>query len=401
MSHLIRLPYSIAGGWSATPLWVVAYIHFSTVKGKTVVPDIPVKLCTAADVNQYDIISSGNTFVTGSATTEEINQYALKKGDIVIAREATSLDNIGKPTLVAETLHHLMPNERLAIITHIDPLLIPTYVFWCLRSRVIRGQLDSLATGTIRYRISMSSLKSVKIPMPDIDVQEKIIAFLDREVAEIDELILIKNNLLATIEEKRELVIAELLGNNRELPADWYLTKLKYLAEMKVGHFISPHRVSAEATCIPVFGGNGVRGYTSEQTHHGDYVIIGRQGALCGNVHYAHGDFWATDHAIVCTPKMKYNLTWLGESLRSMTLRQYATGVAQPGLSVETIKNLEIRVPPIAQQQEIADSILENVAIFEELHQATVQSIALLREKKEALITAAVTGQIAIPLYDN
>ena len=88
---------------------------------------------------------------------------------------------------------------------------------------------------------------------------------------------------------------------------------------------------------FPVYGGNGLRGYTTSFTHEGHYVLIGRQGALCGNINYAKGKFWASEHAVVASMIGKIDTYWLGELLRDMNLNQYSNAAAQPGLAVDRI----------------------------------------------------------------
>lgn len=104
--------------------------------------------------------------------------------------------------------------------------------------------------------------------------------------------------------------------------ANWPRIKLKYLAALKSGDAIDGNDIT-DAGDYPVYGGNGLRGYTDQFTHEGSRVLIGRQGALCGNINYAQGKFWATEHAIVASPKQDFNVIWLGEALRAMNLNQY------------------------------------------------------------------------------
>lgn len=97
-------------------------------------------------------------------------------------------------------------------------------------------------------------------------------------------------------------------------PKHWSKMKVKYLVSMQSGNAIESDAI-APAGEFPVYGGNGLRGYTNEFTHEGERILIGRQGALCGNVNYASGKFWATEHAIVATPRAEFIAQWLGESL--------------------------------------------------------------------------------------
>jgi type I restriction enzyme S subunit len=142
---------------------------------------------------------------------------------------------------------------------------------------------------------------------------------------------------------------------------------------------------------FPVFGGNGLRGYTGSYTHDGEYALIGRQGALCGNINYARGKFWASEHAVVVTPIDTSDTRWLGELLRAMNLNQYSTSAAQPGLSVDVIGNLRIPVPPALEQKLIAAFLDRETARIDELVAEQQRLIALLKEKRQAVISHAVT----------
>ena len=104
----------------------------------------------------------------------------------------------------------------------------------------------------------------------------------------------------------------------------------------------------------PCYGGNGIRGYVEDYTHSGIYCIIGRQGAQCGNVQIAEGEFYATEHAVVVTPLTDVNSIWLFHALTQMNLNQYARGAAQPGLAVNQLEILPFSLPSIASQTQFA-----------------------------------------------
>src|SRR5699024_4593531 len=104
-------------------------------------------------------------------------------------------------------------------------------------------------------------------------------------------------------------------------------------------------------------GGNGVRGFVSTHNQHGAYAVIGRQGALCGNVQWFSGDFYATEHAVVVTPEEGVCGRFMFHQLVEMNLRQYATKSAQPGLSVNKLNELPISIPSLEVQQNIADKL--------------------------------------------
>ena len=108
--------------------------------------------------------------------------------------------------------------------------------------------------------------------------------------------------------------------------------------------------VSPKDNLYPCYGGNGLRGYVDKYNYEGDYNLIGRQGALCGNINRVNGKFYATEHAVVVTPLISLDIDWLYFALVGMDLNQYHTGAAQPGLNIDILNNLEIDVPNIGEQ---------------------------------------------------
>jgi len=184
--------------------------------------------------------------------------------------------------------------------------------------------------------------------------------------------------------------------------AHWERKKLKYVASLRSGDSITSDSI-AESGEYPVFGGNGIRGYTSAYTHDGKYVLIGRQGALCGNINYASGCFWASEHAVVVDIMGNGEIGWLGELLRFMDLNQYSQSAAQPGIAVDVIANLLVPVPPVSEQRTIADFLNRETARLDALVAAKEHVLELLAEKRRALITRAVTRGLNpnVPLRDS
>ena len=187
-----------------------------------------------------------------------------------------------------------------------------------------------------------------------------------------------------------------------ELPAHWKIWKIGHLLRLKSGEAISAEQIDANGP-YPVYGGNGIRGFFTEFNHVGNYILIGRQGALCGNIQYGHGKFWATEHALVVYPQKELHYKWLGETLRHMNLNQYSISAAQPGLSVSNITSLRIPVPPLDEQTQIAKFLDYETAKIDALIAKQQQLIALLQEKRQAVISHAVTKGLnpAAPLRDS
>jgi type I restriction enzyme S subunit len=108
-------------------------------------------------------------------------------------------------------------------------------------------------------------------------------------------------------------------------------------------------------------------------------------------VNYASGKFWASEHAVVATPIIPMNTIWLGELFRAMNLNQYSVSAAQPGLAVESIRNLQIPRPPFEEQKAIAAFLENETEKIDTLNEEQRQLIELLKEKRQAVISHAVT----------
>ena len=154
-----------------------------------------------------------------------------------------------------------------------------------------------------------------------------------------------------------------------ELPEGWAWARLGSAFHMQAGKNIKASLLFDEQTekaPYPCFGGNGIRGFVAKSNTRGDYPIIGRQGALCGNVKRATGEFYATEHAVVVTCFSNTDVAWVCCFLAALNLNQYATATAQPGLAVSKISGVLIPVPPLAEQRRIVECVNELMPLVEE-----------------------------------
>lgn len=136
--------------------------------------------------------------------------------------------------------------------------------------------------------------------------------------------------------------------------------ELKDVLILKAGDFTAASDISDEPTKTnkyPCYGGNGIRGYVAEYNQEGEYSLVGRQGALSGNVQYAKGKFKNTEHALLVTPIEEINSIWLNQLLINLDLKRYQTGAAQPGLSVKNLQEIQIIMPSIDKQNKYASLV--------------------------------------------
>jgi len=131
---------------------------------------------------------------------------------------------------------------------------------------------------------------------------------------------------------------------------------LDNIVTVKSGRVLKKDEIK-EKGIYPVYGGNGIRGYYNKYTHEGENIVIGRVGAYCGNVHFTKEPVWLTNNSFslkISLPEKVY-APYLTHVLRSMNLNKLARGSAQPAISYEKIKDIEINLPSYEQQIELSE----------------------------------------------
>lgn len=258
-----------------------------------------------------------------------LNSLFYQEGRFALGNILCGVTPINGNELSAKFLFHYLNHKK-------DTLIVP------------------LMRGGANVSLTVDSLKKVKVPVPPMLVQNEIVGVFDKFEALGIELMAELTARKKQYEYYRNNVLT--FGSNVRVE------RLGDSCNMKSGKAISTAKVSAEqteATPYECFGGNGVRGYVATASHHGEFPIIGRQGALCGNVNYASGDFYATEHAVVVESKGAYLQRFLYYLLSSMNLNQYKSQGAQPGLAVGNLENLTAPIPSIKEQERIV-SVLES-----------------------------------------
>lgn len=177
------------------------------------------------------------------------------------------------------------------------------------------------------------------------------------------------------------------------VPNEWTVKALKYICTMQSGDNLTAQEIE-EDDGFPVYGGNGLRGYYSSYNTKGRHVLIGRQGALCGNIHVVDGQFWATDHAVVVYNNTTVETRYLGYLLQTMNLNQYSVTAAQPGLSVDKIINLRGCFPCFAEQTQIAKFLDSKCAEIDALSTDIQSEIDTLEAYKRSKVFDTVVHGI-------
>lgn len=174
------------------------------------------------------------------------------------------------------------------------------------------------------------------------------------------------------------------------VPSDWRVAPLSRLLTVQSGEMISAAELCEDG--FPVVGGNGVRGYTSRFNTPANTIVIGRVGAKCGCVHYIKQPFWASEHAFRVRKRAGFNDGFMTYFLEAIDLNRFAIKTAQPLLNTELVVSEHVAVPPsIEEQSAIANFLDREAAKIDTLIDKQEQLIKLLEEKRQAVISHAVT----------
>ena len=181
-----------------------------------------------------------------------------------------------------------------------------------------------------------------------------------------------------------------------EIPDTWVWTTLGEIFSMQAGKSIHSQDLSSfsEDCPYPCYGGNGIRGFLPIFSHQGTYPIIGRQGALCGNINIAQGPFYATEHAVVVESFANTNTFLWAFFLEYLNLNQYATSTAQPGLSVAKIEEVPIPLPPIEEQERIVSKIHKWFGLIEHIGNTTTSLLDTISLTKSKILDLAMQGKL-------
>jgi len=384
---------NIPNKWEKSKLRFIGKFTASGIDKKNNEDESLVKIINYTDVygNVDRVLNSNRIYMEVTCPEEKRKEHLVRKGDLIFTPSSETSEDIGLSALVDEDL------ENTAYSYHVlrfrfERKLDHKFKKYLCNNHIVLNQFSSNAKGTTRQILNREIFNSIEVLIPPFEEQTAIANFLDEKTAKIEKLISDKLKLIELLKEERTAIINEAVSG---VGKNWERKKLKYVATLKSGDGITSDNIKPEGE-YPVYGGNGLRGYTSKFTHNGKYLLIGRQGALCGNINYANGKFFASEHAVVVSILNGHEFIWLGELLRCMNLNQYSQASAQPGLSVEKIQNLIIPVPLLNKQTVIAKKIQNEKKRIKSTISKIEKEIELMQEYRTALISDVVTGKVKV-----
>ncbi|MEZ4911933.1 MAG: restriction endonuclease subunit S [Saprospiraceae bacterium] len=350
-------------------------------------------------------------------TEEHISEEAIKNSSAKIFPEGTLLIALYGATIGKLAFLGVEAATNQAICGIFKSSAIePKYLFNFLLNK--RQKLISQGTGGAQPNISQTILKNLSIPFAPLPIQRAIVSKIEALFSDLDNGIANFKKAQEQLKVYRQAVLKKAFEGgftsitNEEnqdnhsnqknhssdnLPKGWKWVKISDVCDMKAGYFIKADEINAafENGLFPCYGGNGLRGYVKSLTHEGLFPIVGRQGALCGNVHLVNGKFHATEHAVVVSAKKEIDIKCLYYKLTEMKLNQYSTGTAQPGLSVNKILPIKTIFPSSIQEQtQIVQEIESRLSVCDKMEQSLTESIEKAEALRQSILKKAFEGKL-------
>jgi len=293
---------------------------------------------------------------------------------------------------------------------------VPAYYHELLRLPSYKGRIKVASTGVVESRLRLYSdqLGAIEALLPPPDEQAAIVRFLDWANARLERAIRAKRKVIALLGEQKQAIIHRAVTRGLDptvplkpsgipwlgdIPQHWEVWPLRRCISIRSGDFADPLHLRAERSephCIPVVGGNGVMGFTDRVNNRDTTIVIGRVGALCGNVHLVDGEAWITDNALRITRITGFAASYLAEQLRVMDLNRLANANAQPLITGGTIKSQRVVKPPQGEQEQIAERLPVLTAPTITTISRLEREIELLREYRTRLVADVVTGKLDV-----
>ncbi len=379
----------------------LAAITVSNVDKKSIEGETSVRLCNYMDVYNNARIGPDHDFAAATASPEQIRKFTLRAGDVLITKDSETPDDIGVPAYVTTDLPNVLCGYHLAMLRPRPSAVDGRYLYWAVAAEPTRRQFDASAFGITRFGLRLDAIADTTVPLPDLRAQGAIADFLDAETNRIDQLVVNRRRAIDLIDERftseRDATVLQRLNpisGNGSIPDNWNVVALGVLIQLHRGFDLpTDEREDGE---IPVISSGGISGLHSRAACEGPGVVTGRYGTI-GDVTFVAGSYWPLNTTLFVSDFRGNDPKWVYHVLAVMPLEVDSDKSAVTGINRNVVGMLRAPKPPLSEQRFIATQLDRALEATEAAKSALARQIELLQERRQALITAAVTSQIPIP----
>ncbi len=407
--------------WTTQRLGTIADIRVSNVDKKFYSTETPVQLCNYMDVYSNEYVTDSLDFMQASASKAEIGRFSLQRGDVVITKDSETPDDIGIPTVIANSINNLVCGYHLCLIRPDNSKLNPIFLSKQLSTSDVRRYFAVNATGSTRFGLSIGAIEKIEIPTPPISEQTKIAEILstvDKAIEQTEELIAkqqrIKTGLMQDLLTKgideNGCIRSEQTHKFKDsplgrIPAEWEVKQVEQAVE-----FLDRKRVPLKQGDrnqidgeYPYYGASGIIDFIDKYLFDEKLILVGEDGenVVSRNlplVFQVSGKIWVNNHAHVLKPRDDYDIDFLTERLEFYDYTLLISGSAQPKLNQRNLRLLNLPMPPKAEQIRIGNILNAQ----NDLMKNYFDNLNKLRSLKTGLMQDLLTGGVRVtPLLNR
>lgn len=345
------------------------------------------------DLSNYRFISK--------ETSSQFPRTVLHEGDFVVSVRGT-LGKIGYVSAKFEGAN------ITANLIRFSPKHDQTYPLWLkqiLLSDVFQKKLHGVSSATTIKTITAPELKGLNIPLPPFFEQKKIAEILttvDDGIEETDRIIEKTKELKKGLMQK---LLTRGIGHKKfkkteigEIPEEWRITELSNIFKLASGKS-RPSEISNMPTVkmpYPIYGGNGIIGFSDQFLHDKETIVIGRVGEYCGSIFKAVRFSWLTDNALYALEIQDsiINLDYLVMWLTFINLNRFKKRSGQPLMTQSIIYSIKIPLPPLCEQEKIA----ANLSVINSEIENEITDRKNYESLKKSLMQVLLTGKVRVKL---
>jgi type I restriction enzyme S subunit len=420
--------------WQVQRLKLAFTVTASNVDKKSYDDQRSIRLCNYTDVYYNEKITSALDFMEATATDEQIEKFTLRSGDVIITKDSETADDIAIPAYVPSDLPGVICGYHLSMIRPKggnDGLFLK-YLFEC---DYLKACWEVLANGLTRVGLGQSAIENVVLPIPSTSEQTAIALFLDRETGKIDELIAEQEKLIELLAEKRQATIshavtkglnpAALMKDSSvawlgQIPAHWDVVSTGYRYEVQLGRMLNEERsqgpdmrpylrvidvqwgkINVEDLPLMDFPPDAQLRYRLKA---GD-LIVNEGGSYVGRSAIWRGDIDECYYQKALHRLRPWNCDrdtaefFLSVMENATNLGVFVAGGNQTTidhLTADQLRKHRFAFPPLSEQRSIVEFLGNELSKVDDLNAEASRVIDLLKERRTALISAAVTGKIDV-----
>ncbi len=381
--HIDRVGIELYSNWKEFKLEDIATIQTGPFGSQLHMSDYKISgtpIITVEHLGENKILHN-NLPLVSNEDKQRLIKYTLNEGDIVFSR----VGSVDRRAYVSDEEDGWMFSGRLLRVRVNKDKVCPKFLSFYFGQESFKETIRRIAVGATMPSINTTILSEIEVVIPQKKEQTAIASIL----SSLDDKIDLLHRQKRTLEQLAETLFRQWFVEEAE--ESWEVGKLNDLAVFSNGK-TRPNEV--ENGGIPIYGGNGILGFTNQSNYEGLSIIIGRVGAYCGSLYIENKPIWLTDNALIARGKKEDYTFYLFYLLKSLELNSMAEGSSHPLLTQTLLKSIDISIPP---SQKVLN-FNEQVSVFWNNIFANQTQIRTLTQTRDTLLPKLMSGEVRVEM---